>query len=441
MIRALTAAVLAATTVVLALPAAHAADVQVLKSNDPALKLGSATYPGGKTVSFSVGIGSGAFRDPGEPKDIIWTVGDRGPNIACGDAGDMMGPETKPMCDKVRAGRFYPVPGYAPSIYQIELDRAAGSFKVLQTIPLKTRSGKPVTGLLNPQTVASKDTGLDLAGNVLPDSADNIDLEAIVRVSDGTFWVADEMGPALAHVAADGRILKRLVPANAAQDYAKADAEVLATLPAILSKRQGNRGFESIAISPDERFLYAIMQNPLANPNAAAFRDAKNARLFKIERESLKIVGQYIYQLDDPDSFTLDPSKRQSDPRISEMAALGPDRLLVLERTEKTTKLHEITLDGASNILGTAWDDVATTPSLETQNDLAKLSLTPVKKTLRFDTARDAKSAPGKIEAIAFLNDGAMVLINDDDFGIDGASTQVLIVKGAVSPDKTVYSK
>jgi hypothetical protein len=439
--RHLTAFLFATTACIAGASLAHAAEVQVLTSTDPALKLGSATYPGGKTVSFSVGIGSGAFRDPREPRDIIWTVGDRGPNIACSDAGAMMGPETKPMCDKVRAGRFYPVPTYSPSIYQIELDRAGGTFKVLQTIPLKTRSGKPVTGLLNPQTVASKDTGLDLAGNVLPDSADNIDLEAIVRVSDGTFWVADEMGPALAHVSADGRILKRMVPANAAQDYASADAEIVATLPAILSMRQGNRGFESIAISPDERFLYAIMQNPLANPNAAAFRDAKNARLFKIDRTSLTIVGQYIYQLDDPESFLLDPSKRQSDPRISEMVALGQDRLLVLERTEKTTKLHEIVLEGASNILGTPFDDVKTSPSLEAQNDLGKLSLTPVKKTLRFDTARDAKNAPGKIESVAFLNDGAMVLINDDDFGIDGASTQVLIVKGAVNPDKAVFTK
>ncbi len=40
------------------------------------------------------------------------------------------------------------------------IDRAAKSFRLVETIPLKTRSGKPISGLLNPQTVASKDTGL-----------------------------------------------------------------------------------------------------------------------------------------------------------------------------------------------------------------------------------------------------------------------------------------
>ncbi len=124
-----------------------------------------------------------------------------------------------------------------------------------------------------------------MKGAVLPDSADNVDLEAIVRLSDGSFWIAEEMGPSIALVSADGRILRRHVPANAAADYKDADAEIVANLPAILSKRQGNRGFESIAISPDERFLYLMMQNALANPDAAAFNAARNVRLFKLERQ------------------------------------------------------------------------------------------------------------------------------------------------------------
>jgi hypothetical protein len=42
------------------------------------------------------------------------------------------------------------------------------------------------------------------------------------------------------------------------------------------------------------------MQSPLVNPAVASFRAAKNARLFKIERSSMKIVGEYVYVLDDP---------------------------------------------------------------------------------------------------------------------------------------------
>ncbi|MGE3246924.1 MAG: esterase-like activity of phytase family protein, partial [Beijerinckiaceae bacterium] len=294
---------------------------------------------------------------------------------------------------------------------------------------------------LNPQTAATRDTGVDLAGKVLPYDPDNVDLEAIVRLSDGTFWIGEEMGPSIAHVAADGRLLKRLVPANAVQDYKDSEAEIVPSLPAILSKRQGNRGIESLAISPDEKYLYFMLQNPLANPNSKAYAQAKNARLFKLDRASGKLAGEYVYQLDDPQTFGLDPSKKQNDPRVSEMLALGTGRLLVLERTDGTTKLHEITLASATNILGGKWDDPATAPSLELSNDLGPTGVTPVGKTLRFDTARDFRSAPVKIEGLAILGDGSLVLINDNDFGIGGEATKILVVKGAVSADPAAWKK
>lgn len=330
----------------------NSAEVQVLTTSDPKLVMAPIALPNGAQKNYTVGPGSGAFRHPSDPADVVWTVGDRGPNMTCDEAGSL-GQNVVANCEKLKSGRVYPSPGYTPSIYKLQLDRAAGTFSVLDVIPVrKAKSGKPITGLLNPQTVATRDTGMNLSGEALPYDPDNLDLEAIVRLSDGSFWVSEEMGPSLAHISSDGRLLKRLVPANAAADYKDAEAEILPSLPAILSKRQGNRGFESLAISPDERFLYAIMQNPLANPDSKTYRNAKNTRLFKIERETGKIVGEYVYQLDDPQTFSADPSDKQNDPRLSELLALGPDRLLVLERTEKTTKLYEVLLAGATDISG-----------------------------------------------------------------------------------------
>jgi hypothetical protein len=420
---------------------ARSLEIEVLSSQDKQLEMAPIPSPWGKELRYSLGIGSGAFRHPADPAGEIWTAGDRGPNMTCAEAQRLLATETEAPCRAVRNGRYYPAPGYVPSIYRLAIDRSARTFRLVETIPLKTRSGKPVSGLLNPQTVASKDTGLDMKGTVMPDSADNVDLEALVRLSDGSFWIAEEMGPSIAFVSADGRILRRHVPADAAADYKDADTEIVANLPAILSKRQGNRGFEAIAVSPDERFLYVIMQNALANPDAAAFNAARNVRLFKLERQTGHLVGEWIYQLDDPRSFGLDPSDRQSDPRISELVALGLDRLLVLERTEGTTKLHEISLDGATNILGSRWDDPSTRPTLEQSNDLSAVSVTPVRKTLRFDTARDLKDAPAKIEGMTFLADGTLLLINDNDFGIRGDETKIILVRGAVTPDPAVYSK
>ena len=183
-----------------------------------------------------------------------------------------------------------------------------------------------------------------------------------------------------------------------------------------------------MAISPDESFLYFIMQNPLANPDVKTYQQAKNTRLFKIERASMKVVGEYVYTLDDPGTFRRDPSKRQNDPRISELMAIGLDRLVVLERTDQTTKLYEVQLDGATNIIGTRWDDAATSPSLEATT-VADAKITPVPKTLRLDTF-NFPDIVGKTEGMALLGDGSLALINDDDYGIAGGRTQIVVLRG-----------
>jgi hypothetical protein len=108
--------------------------------------------------------------------------------------------------------------------------------------------------------------------------------------------------------------------------------------------------------------------------------------------------------------------------------AIGLDRLIVLERTEKTTKLHEVQLSGATNIFGSRWDEASTQPTLE-QSDASKIAIVPLEKVLRLDTA-DLPQVVGKTEGMTLLGDGALVLINDDDFGITGARTQIVTIRG-----------
>jgi hypothetical protein len=317
---------------------------------------------------------------------------------------------------------------YAPSIYRVLLNDDGSTFRVTDVITLKDRDGRPLTGMLNPLKTAATENAMDGTGKPLPRDLNGFDAEGIVRLADGTFWIGDENGPSIAHFAADGRMIVRHVPAGTEGEFAGARYDVKGTLPAILTRRAINRGIESMAVSPDARFLYVIMQNPLANPDVKAYQQARNTRLFKIERASMKVVGEYVYTLDDPGTFRRDPSKRQNDPRLSEMMAIGPDRLVVLERTEQTTKLYEVHLAGASNIAGTRWDDPATTPTLE-QTAVAAAGLTPVPKTLRLDTA-DLPKVVGKTEGMAILGDGALLIINDDDFGIAGGRTQIVVLRG-----------
>lgn len=395
-------------------------------SNDTLLRIGSFTFEGGKTLNLTVGIGSGAWRGRNDPANVFWTVGDRGPNIACSEMKAIAGIDFAP-CKGVRNGRVYPTPSYAPSIYRVMLEDG-GTFRVTDVITLKDRDGRPLSGLLNPLKTAATENAMDGTGKPLPRAVNGIDAEGIVRLADGTFWIGDENGPSIAHFSADGRMLVRHVPQGTEGEFAGARYDVKGSLPAILTKRAINRGIESMAVSPDERFLYFIVQNPLANPDVKAYQQAKNTRLFKVERASMKVVGEYVYTLDDPSSFRRDPSKRQNDPRISELMAIGRDRLVVLERTEQTTKLYEIQLDGVTNIVGTRWDDPATLPSLE-QTTVADAKLTAVPKTLRLDTG-NFPDIVGKTEGMVLLGDGSLAIINDDDFGVAGGRTQIVVLRG-----------
>ena len=400
--------------------------VREYRSDDTLLGLPPYTFEGGKTLPLTVGIGSSAFRHPSDPANVIWTMGDRGPNITCNDMKEVAGVELA-GCHGVKDGRVYLTPSYSPSIYRVML-LDDGTFRVTDVVTLKDRNGVPLNGMPNPLRTATTETPLDGTGKVLMQDLRGIDAEGLVRLSDGSFWVGEENGPSLAHFTADGKMASRHVPQGMEPDYAGAPYDVIGSLPAILAKREANRGIEGLAVSPDERFLYFIMQNPLANPDSAAFRQARNSRLFKIERATMKAVGEFVYMLDDPQSFRRDPSSRPSDPRISELMAIGLDRLIVLERTEKTTKLHEVQLSSSTNILGSRWDEASKQPTLE-QSDVGKVGIVPLNKVLRLDTA-DLPQIVGKTEGMTLLGDGVLVLINDDDFGITGGRTQIVAIRG-----------
>ena len=415
------------TLLALAAPPAIAQDIQVYENASPEqMALGSYAVPGGKTLELSVGIGSSLYHVPGDPPDRFWALSDRGPNIACGDAEDIMGVDGKSFCAGIKQGRVYPRPDYAPAIFEVALDRARGTFSVVQTIPIKRTDGTPVTGLPNPLTKASTETPLDGEGHKLATDPAALDTEALVRLPDGTFWIGEENAPSILHVTADGTIVRRYVPQGAEGDFAAAGYPVEGTLPAILSRRQLNRGVESLALDGDG-FLWAVLQNPLANPDADAFRAAANARILKLERATGRPVAEYVYTLEPMANFPGETDKAQSTARISELAHVAGTKFLIDDRTDKTTRILLIDVEGATDILGSRWDDPATTPALE-QTDLGAAGISPVSKELVLDSSK-LPQLPGKIEGMTLI-DGVLYLVNDDDFGIEGARTKLVSIEG-----------
>ncbi|TGO03381.1 hypothetical protein PN36_07645 [Candidatus Thiomargarita nelsonii] len=383
------------------------------------------SFMGTKILSLDVGVGSGAFHFRDDNTDEFYTITDRGPNLACNESAQVL--DIQNFCQE---GRIFPVPSFTPTIYKFDID-AGGVFgtkyEFIETITLKDRDDNPISGLPNPLQVTTTENAYDKNGKKLDFDSEGVDTEAIVKLSNGTFWLAEEYGPSLIHVAANGRILERIVPAGVEADLASANYRIIGALPAILKKRQLNRGIESLAVSPDEDFLYFIMESPVA------YQNSRYVRLFKVSLREFdldSVVAEYVYVIDEPETFTADNTTQQSDVKISEMVALDTDKFIILERVTRHTKLYQLSkLEDATNILGTEWDDEAIEPSLERLSDLTAQGIIPLEKKLVFDSRRDISDLDSKIEGIALLDDQYLVFINDNDFGIKGAQTRIRLEK------------
>ncbi|MEI2387618.1 esterase-like activity of phytase family protein [Breoghania sp. JC706] len=422
-------AILSATGLFVVIGAASAADVTALKP--PALPLGSVSFPNGKSIDLSVGFGSGAYHRPGDPENVFYTITDRGPNIDCkGDAKKLIGLDEKAMCDGNLDGKVFPQPGFTPTIYQMTIGDD-GAVSVTETTPLRGQDGKLLSGLPNPLTGTTTEAGYSPEGKKITSTPNGFDSEAIARLADGSYWIGEEYGVSIAHVAADGKVLERLVPAGLESDYAGADYPVKGALPAILMKRKLNRGIEGLSASPDGSTLYFSIQSPLANPDNAAYKKSRTVRIFKFDPKSEKVLGEYAYPLDEPATFKADSAKKtpkQSSVKVSELTALGHDQLLVLERISRTTKLYKVDL-AAANPVPTTFDDAALSPSLEqlAPKDLAAAGVAVLSKTLVLDSD-DLPGMPEKIEGVAVMDPSTLILTTDNDFGIAGADSAIVKV-------------
>jgi hypothetical protein len=336
------------------------------------------------------GIGSDIF--PAGRSGEFWTVTDRGPN------GQI-------KIDDVNR-RTFPVPGFDPAIVKVKVD--GKKLKVIDAIPITTRHGKPVTGLSNQESRDELPYNFD-ASTRLGINPNGLDTEGIVRANDGTFWLVDEYSPSLVHVSSRGQVLARYVPKGL--NLKGADYPVIESLPAIFLTRKINRGFEGLAQLPGGDLVLAL-QSPLSNPTKKVGEASLNTRLLRFSPHRGKLTAEYAYQFDPVG--VVDPGEDDtSELKISSIVAAGPETVLVEERTDNAARLQRVVLRSSANILGSKWDDVATTPSYE-----ADATGVPVLKKELFLDLNTVKGAPKKIEGVALLPHDTLVVINDNDFGM-----------------------
>ena len=365
------------------LPDTPLASVEDFIKNDRRILLGS--------------IGSDLWRGPNDPPNQFWMVSDRGPN------GEV----------EVGKGkrRTFPVPEFSPVVLHVEV--CSGKIEILSAIPLVDSVGKPVGGLSNIEGI--DETPYDCQGrNRLVCDPNGLDTEGLVRTAQGDFWLAEEYSPSLVHCNANGKVLKRFVPAGS--KLAGTGYPVEACLPNILARRKDNHGFEGLTLSRDGTTLYAVMQSPLAHPNKKTGKRSRNVRLLAFDIARERPSAEFVYRLENHQGFAPDATE-PSNIKVSGLAMVDNTTLLVLERTDEVARLYRVDLSGATNIFDGRWDREATSPSLESLDDLSAVGVASPSKSLVVDLSR-LPSMPGKIEGVTLIDAQTIAVANDNDFDL-----------------------
>ncbi len=254
------------------------------------------------------------------------------------------------------------------------------------------RFGGIVTTGLDPNAVAPATHHFPDLPIFSPPGHISLDDEAVVHVGDGTVWVSDEYGPYVYHYNHDGALLHVIRPPDAFIPMRRdASGKIVenfsANSPPIgqtfntgnpVSGRQNNQGFEGLAMSPDRKTLFVLLQSALIQDldatSAATIKLTRhNTRLlaYDLRREHPELVGEYVVQLPlFQDQTTTKPTLLTA--AQSEMLALNDHQFLVLARDSSVGEtfpktpgsvyrsIDLIDISGATNIAGTIYDNVGT---------------------------------------------------------------------------------
>ena len=370
-------------------------------------------------MTITRGVGSGLALRPGAPAGRVWAVGDRGPNLKPDALAARYGVDG--LGSGLAGAKVMPCPDIGPTL--VELQITADTVEWRQVLPIRGADGAPIRGLPTPGGAhATSEPALNLAGEKLGTDPSGADTEGLIALADG-FWVGDEYGPSLLRLDTQGRVMVRWVPAGSEDRFAGARYPVEGRLPALAVRRQINRGFEAIGLSPDGRLIHLAFQSPLAHPDVTAHAAARHVRLWTLDAVTGACLSQHLYPLDPPESFRRDNALGhfdRGDIKLSELVVLDGGRLLCLERGSASTKLYLVAPD-PTLALGPEHLDPATRPTLE-ERSAAGAELPALAKTLLLDT--DDHPAIGRdLEGIVLLAPDELLLVSDNDFGVEGAET------------------
>lgn len=408
-----------------------------------------------------------------ETKYVFYAVPDRGPNEEPVSPANIFTP-ADPSIGALTDLRPFKLTDYQARIVKFEVDIENNTATLADEILLnRLAEGEvvPITGKGNvigvDETPVQKfktfpDTTTIYEGVDYVDTTTNIgyrellldpyggDLEGIVKDNDGNFWLCDENRPSLYKVAPDGMLIERYVPEGTADltipilGFSLGEGFYGAeTLPSVYNKHRANRGFEAIAYDSDNNVIYAFIQSPLENPGSSVRNKTDVIRILGVDAATGEPVSEYVYLLERNVSNGLAISRVD---KIGDAVYSGNGKFLVLERDsslpgQDTGKKYvfEINLTGATNIFGTELamreaEGMNGEKTLEqmSADELAAAGVVPVHKTKVLNLPSIGYFPSDKPEGLALLPNGAIAVLNDNDFGLAGAGVSDDSVLGII---------
>lgn len=297
-------------------------------------------------------------------KGSLWLLPDRGYNVV----GTT---DYRPRLNTIGI-EFAPVaPGAAPAAGK---EQSGVKATLADTMLLTDDKGADATGLdpLNGVRAASGDMP------ILPEANGKLalDNEAIVRLPDGSMFISDEYGPNIYRFSADGHLLSAtqppaaLVPMRhgtpnfASDNPGPGAAEPYPKDPD--TGRQNNQGLEGMAMTPDGKFLIAVLQSAPRQDGGDSGATRQNTRALVYDASDLahlKLAHEYVVPL----PVFKDAKGKTKVAAQSEIVALSDLTFLMLTRdsgngqglkgdTSLLRQINIVDLSAATDIAGGAFD-------------------------------------------------------------------------------------
>ena len=375
---------------------------------------------------FPIAAGSGMMYE-GRDKDgnlLFLGIGDRGPNA---DA-----PGYKENSDaRKQPAKLFPCPDFVPQYGVIKV--TDDTAELVSTTKILAVDGKPTSGRPLPQGMVGStgETALDDRINLLPLDPEGLDPEGIdIDRKDGQLWICDEYGPFIAKLdKKTGREIKKYIPGDG--------------LPAIVAKRQPNRGFEGLAVTPSNKVMAAV-QSILDIDGKVKKSKSSLIRMVELDPATGE-YKQFAYPHD------VDAYAKSADAKIGDLHAISDSKFLIIEQgSDKNKKMRNVVylmdVSGATDINGKTLPDGRQLEQAANKAELEEIGVKFITKTRLIDLA-ELGWTPTKAEGVALLEDGQTIaVISDNDFGaalkvenpaVDAKGKKVKKASGyTVGPDK-----